>query len=146
MNELDGNKDVVRRFFALLSAERYDEAFALQDPTGPVHLPSPRQTVAAGDWHAVYRRLMGSMFPHAGVRYELGHITAEDDRVSVLAECHGRMINGEDYNNVYQWLAVVRDGRIVELFESLDSLYADRTIAAAGWVGRRATASDACVD
>jgi ketosteroid isomerase-like protein len=138
--QLQANKQVLRQFFDALSAERYDEAFALCDPDGPVHLPSPRQTLRAAEWHVVYRRLMDSMFPGNGVQYEIGPVTAEQDRVSVLAECHGRMKNGEDYNNVYQWLAVVRDGRIVELFESLDTLYAERSLHAAGWVGRRETA------
>jgi uncharacterized protein len=135
------NKQVLRHFFDALSAERYDEAFALQDPDGPVHLPSPRQTLAAAQWHDVYRRLMDTMFPGTGVQYEIGPMTAEEDRVAVLAESHGRMKNGDDYNNVYQFLAVVRNGRIVELFESLDSLYAERSIHAAGWVGRRDTAA-----
>jgi hypothetical protein len=138
--QLEANKRVVRRFFDALSAERYDEAFALQEPGSPVHLPSPRQTLRAVDWHEVYRRLMDTMFPGSGVQYEIGPMTAEEDRVSALAECHGRMKNGDDYNNVYQWLAVVRDGRIVELFESLDTLYAERSIHAAGWVGRREAA------
>jgi ketosteroid isomerase-like protein len=136
--DLAANKAVVRRFFELLGAGRFDEAFALQDPAGPVHLPSPRQDLAAGDWHVVYRRLMATMFP-SGVTYTLGPVTAEDDRVSVVAAGHGTMANGADYDNHYQWLAVVRDGRIVELYESLDTLYAERTLHAAGWVGRRAS-------
>jgi ketosteroid isomerase-like protein len=139
-DQLETNKQVLRDFFGALSSERYDEAFALQAPDGPVHLPSPRQVLRAADWHEVYRRLMDTMFPGSGVQYEIGPMTAEEDRVSVLAECHGRMKNGDDYNNVYQWLAIVRGGRIVELFESLDTLYADRSIHAAGWVGRRETA------
>jgi ketosteroid isomerase-like protein len=141
-DQLEANKQVLRDFFGALSSERYDEAFALQAADGPVHLPSPRQTLRAADWHEVYRRLMDTMFPGSGVQYEIGPMTAEEDRVSVLAECHGRMKNGDDYNNVYQWLAVVRDGLIVELFESLDTLYAERSIHAAGWVGRRETAEN----
>lgn len=140
--QLQANKHVVRQFFESLSAQRYDDAFALQDPESPVHLPSPRQTLRAAEWHTVYRRLMDTMFPESGVQYQIGPLTAEDDRVSALAECHGQMKNGDVYNNVYQWLAVVRDGRIVELFESLDTLYADRSIHAAGWVGRRETADN----
>jgi ketosteroid isomerase-like protein len=139
-DQLEANKQVLRQFLGALSSERYDEAFALQASDSPVHLPSPRQTLRAADWHEVYRRLMDTMFPGSGVQYEIGPMTAEEDRVSALAECHGRMKNGDDYNNVYQWLAVVRNGRIVELFESLDTLYADRSIHAAGWVGRRETA------
>ena len=134
--QLEANKQVLRDFFDLLSAERYDEAFALQDPDGVIHLPSPRQDLRAAEWHIVYRRLMSTMFPK-GVQYEIVHVTAEENRVSVVAVCHGEMPTGADYNNHYQWLAVVQDKRIVELFESLDTLYAERTIHAAGWVGRR---------
>ncbi|MCU1374070.1 MAG: hypothetical protein JWO68_1356, partial [Actinomycetia bacterium] len=112
-----------------------------QDPAGPVHLPTPRQTVAAGDWHAVYRKLMANQFSKGGVQYVVWHLTAEDDRVSAVAECHGEMNNGADYNNHYQWLAIVRDGLIVELFESLDTRYAQESIHAAGWVGRAEAAS-----
>jgi len=135
-DQLEANKQVLRQFFEHLTAADYDEAFSLQDPEGVVHLPSPRQDLPAAAWHVVYRKLIDAMFAQ-GVQFTIGAITAEEDRVSVLAESHGQMPNGDDYNNHYQWLAIVQNGRITELFESLDTLYAERSLRAAGWVGRR---------
>jgi ketosteroid isomerase-like protein len=130
------NKDVIRTFFELLSQEKYDQAFALQDPASLVHLQSPRQSIPATDWHAVYQKLMDSMLP-GGVQFQVDYLTAEDDRVSAITRGSGR-IHGEDrYENHYCWLFHLRDGVIVEIHEFMDTLYANQMLNTAGWIGRR---------
>lgn len=63
------------------------------------------------------------------LRVEVRTTTAEDDRVAVEAVIRGRSAaRGADYENWYHFLVRVRDGRIVEIREHLDSLYAYRAL------------------
>jgi ketosteroid isomerase-like protein len=129
-------KRLVSEFLERLSSEKYEAAFALTDlENGIIHLPSPRQDITIGAWKAVYLRLMETMFP-AGLQYTVRILTGEDNRVAALVDGIGTMKTGDIYHNQYHFLMVIDGGRIVEIFEYLDSSYAQRTIHQAGWKGR----------
>jgi ketosteroid isomerase-like protein len=53
-------------------------------------------------------------------------ITAEGERVAVELETSGAFNDGRPYNNTYHWLFVVRDGKIAQVKEYVDTLYANR--------------------
>lgn len=48
-------------------------------------------------------------------------ITAEDDRVALEAESDADLINGKHYHNYYHFLFVIRDGRVTQAKECLDT-------------------------
>jgi ketosteroid isomerase-like protein len=129
------NKDVVRAFFDALSESDFDAAFALTAPDGVIHLPQPRQTMPLSQWRVVYEALMASQFPD-GCRYQIHELIAEDDRVCARTDSLAPMRGGGVYNNRYHWIVGLADGRITEIYESLDTLYARDTIHANGWSGR----------
>jgi ketosteroid isomerase-like protein len=132
----DDPKLLVSKFFERLSSTMYEDAFALTDvENGIIHLPSPRQDITIGEWKAVYLRLMETMFP-SGLPYTIRVLTREDNRVAALVDGIGKMKTGGTYHNQYHFLMVIDGGRIVEIFEYLDSWYAQRTIHQAGWKGR----------
>jgi uncharacterized protein len=133
--DLQANKAVARAFIEALSAGELDEAFAMTSPTSVIWLPHPRQALTFGQWRGVYEALMENQFPQ-GCRYEIGHVTAEDNRVAVVTESFAPMRNGELYNNRYHWLFTIDGGQIAGCEEFMDSLYAHKTIHAAGWAGR----------
>ena len=55
--------------------------------------------------------------------------TAEDDRVAIEAESHGRLVDGRSYENQYHFLLRFdADGKVVEFKEYLDTLYAFETL------------------
>jgi len=107
---LEANKAVVRRFFAELEAGRVEDAVALFVPDGTFWSPSQRKTSSMAEFsralHWVNSILVEPM------RYELGPITAEDDRVCVIAESFATMKNGKRYNNVYHFYFEVANGLI----------------------------------
>jgi ketosteroid isomerase-like protein len=129
------NKDVVRAFFTALSESDFDAAFALTAPAGVIHLPQPRQTLLLSQWRVVYEALLASQFPD-GCRYQIHELIAEDDRVCARTDSLAPMRGGGVYNNRYHWIFGLADGRITEIYESLDTLYARDTIHANGWTGR----------
>jgi ketosteroid isomerase-like protein len=55
-------------------------------------------------------------------------LTAEEDRVSVEATGRSELVDGRPYNNIYHMLFFVRDGKVRELHEYIDTKYADETL------------------
>jgi uncharacterized protein len=48
-------------------------------------------------------------------------ITAEADRVALEAESDAELVNGKHYHNYYHFLFVIRDGRVTQAKEYLDT-------------------------
>ncbi|MFN8544425.1 MAG: nuclear transport factor 2 family protein [Candidatus Binatia bacterium] len=70
------------------------------------------------------------LFPD-GLAFTILAMTAEGERVAVEAESHGRHVSGRVYHNHYHFLVVVRDGKIVQLKEYMDTEHA-RAVLASG--------------
>jgi ketosteroid isomerase-like protein len=55
-------------------------------------------------------------------------MTAEGDRVAVEAESRGLHVSGKLYNNLYHFLLVVREGKVHEFKEYLDTKLAHEVL------------------
>ena len=68
-----------------------------------------------------------SAFP-SGITFNITGITAEDERVAV--EISGKAIHasGETYNNQYHFLLRIKDGKILELKEYMDTQLAAKIL------------------
>lgn len=55
-------------------------------------------------------------------------VTAEGDRVAVEAESYAKMKSGKTYQNKYHFLFVVRDGKIQQVKEYLDTMHANEVL------------------
>ena len=60
-----------------------------------------------------------------GLRVSPTGVTAEGDRVAVEAESYAKMKNGKTYQNKYHFLFLVRDGKIQQVKEYLDTMHAN---------------------
>lgn len=80
---------------------------------------------------AVRADLMRPLFANFATRYrnEAEEIIAEDDRVVVLCRGEVRTRSGEDYNNSYCYVIRMRDGKMVELREYMDTALAEAVLA-----------------
>ena len=63
-----------------------------------------------------------------GLQFEIKTLTAEEDRVAIEAESRGMHTSGKPYHNEYHFLMRIRDGRIVEFKEYLDTLHANEVL------------------
>jgi len=63
------------------------------------------------------------MFPD-GLHIEIHGVTAQGERVAIEAESHARTASGKQYNNHYHFLVIVRNGKIAELKEYMDTQHA----------------------
>jgi ketosteroid isomerase-like protein len=122
------NKDLVREWFALLSAGEMDKAAALVDPDATVWVPRARKEVPAGAWFAGYQQIL-EKFPE-GLVVQPSLLTAEDNRVAVIAEGQGTMADGRVYNNLYHWYIEADGSRITLVREYGDTLHAQEILAA----------------
>jgi ketosteroid isomerase-like protein len=131
------NKALIRTWFDHLSELRFADAWALDDPEGFIWIPALRETMPLREWHQAYERLMAQQFPQGGVQFEIGLMTGENNRVSVLTEGRGTMGNGQLYDNRYHWLFEADGSRITRIYEYMDTHHAQMTTHAAGWKGPR---------
>jgi ketosteroid isomerase-like protein len=121
------NKDLVREWFALLSAGEMDKAAELVDADATIWVPRARKDVPAGSWFAGYQQIL-EKFPE-GLVVEPSILTAEDNRVAVIAEGQGKIADGRIYNNLYHWYIEADGSRITLVREYGDTLHAQEILA-----------------
>jgi uncharacterized protein len=116
---IEANKKLVTELIANISGGRLDKAFEAvsDDATWWVAGTPARYTKDE------YRKLCA----HANAIFKapplmsIRSITAEADRVALEAESDADLINGKHYHNHYHFLFVIRDGKVIEAKEYLDT-------------------------
>ena len=76
---------------------------------------------------AIRNELVPALFANFASEYRnyADEIIAEADRVVVLARGEVKTVRGEDYNNNYCFVIRMRDGKMVELREYMDTALAE---------------------
>ena len=69
-----------------------------------------------------------SLFPE-GLKFTITGMTAEGERVAIEAESHGRHVSGRMYHNQYHFLMIIRNGRVAEFKEYMDTMHANEVLA-----------------
>jgi uncharacterized protein len=119
---IEDNKRIARRFFEYLSRGDTKAVLDLYANDATVWTAGSLAFSGRRSKQEVTPLMEGILgaFPE-GLRFTIHGITAEGDRVAVEAESHGRHANGKLYNNLYHFLLVVREGKVRELKEYLDT-------------------------
>jgi len=66
-------------------------------------------------------------FPN-GITFKITGITAENDRVAVEVSGEAIHASGEEYNNQYHFLLTIKNGKIIELKEYMDTQLAAKIL------------------
>ena len=85
---------------------------------------------------SINRDLAGPLFARFATPYRNRAeriIADEDGNVVVLAKGEVKTTSGHDYNNDYCFVLRMRDGKIVELREYMDSALAERALGDISW-------------
>lgn len=114
------NKGAVLEWLSALSEARYDDAWALMDPTAEYWVLRQRVSIPMSEFADLYVGHMKKTFVD-GLRFTPGTMTAEDDRVAVLADSDGELVSGGRYDNKYHFLFRLRDGLITHVWEYGDT-------------------------
>ena len=127
------NKALARRFVDAISRGDIDaiqRSFA-DDGTVWTLGTMPISGTFTKDQVAMASRRVLDLFPE-GLEITIKGITAEDDRVAIEAESHGRHKSGRTYANVYHFLMRVHGGKIVEWREYMDTMHANDVLCGGG--------------
>ena len=120
-------KAVVAAFFAALSSDDIATVNEIVDSRGEFWVLSHRRAVPASAWLDGFRHLIRDRAP-GGVKFVVSTLTAEDDRVAAVVECHATFDDGRVYENMYHLLISEEGGRIARLWEYGDTLHAERVL------------------
>jgi uncharacterized protein len=131
-----GARAVLQDYLDALTAgdlESIADSFAV-DATWWLHGDLPLSGTKAGR-AAIMEFLVsaGSLYQPGTQKFSFGEITADDDRAVLEWRVSGiAAATGEAYDNSYCGVFVIRDGRIAEVREYLDSLHVAQVLFAEG--------------
>ena len=124
----DQNKEITKEFFEALStgSDQYldfytDESIIWTAGNNSIGGTRTKKEVVS------FAQNILSAFP-TGITFNITGITAENERVAV--EISGKAIHasGETYNNQYHFLLIIKDGKILELKEYMDTQLAAKIL------------------
>jgi ketosteroid isomerase-like protein len=119
---LSENKRLVERYFDILTRNDIPALMDIYDDAMMLHVPG--DTLISGSFTkpqlAEFCSSVLDAFPE-GLKFTVTGMTAEDDRVAVQAESRGIHASGKLYVNKYHFLITIRDGKIVQSQEYMDT-------------------------
>jgi ketosteroid isomerase-like protein len=119
------NKTIARRFYERFDANDIAGVLDTMSEDARFWLAGKHASLPSAGWHTkpemsqMFYTMTGQM--PAGLRMKVKSLIAEGDRVAVEVESHGELSNGRVYDNEYHALLTLRDGRICEFKEYMDT-------------------------
>ncbi|HKX26280.1 MAG TPA: nuclear transport factor 2 family protein [Blastocatellia bacterium] len=122
---IEQNKEIAAQFFAHFNAGNVAGALEMMSEDATWWIPGkPDQLPVAGPHNkeqitGILSSLTGEL--KNGLKMTIKGSIAEGDRVAIETESYGELKNGRIYNNEYHFLLTIRDGKIREVKEYLDT-------------------------
>lgn len=126
MHDLEANKKVAKAYLERIAEGDPDATVALFAEDGVMILPSKTPLPSESRGHAAIREMMvglPDLFPETGLRIYPEILTAEEDRVAMTGYSMATHASGREYRNQYHFLVTVRDGKIAEVREYMDTAH-----------------------
>ena len=124
----DQNKKITKEFFEALSngSDKYidfytDESIIWTAGDNAIGGTRTKEEVVS------FAQNILAAFP-TGIKFNITGITAEGDRVAVEIDGEAVHASGETYNNQYHFLLIIKDGKILELKEYMDTQLAAKIL------------------
>lgn len=124
----DQNKTITKEFFEALSngSDKYldfytDESIIWTAGNNAIGGTRTKKEVVS------FAQNILSAFP-TGITFNITGLTAEDERVAVEISGEAIHASGETYNNQYHFLLRIKDGKILELKEYMDTQLAAKIL------------------
>ena len=124
----DQNKKITKEFFEALSngSDKYldfytDESIIWTAGNNAIGGTRTKKEVVS------FAQNILSAFP-TGITFNITGLTAEDERVAVEISGEAIHASGETYNNQYHFLLRIKDGKILELKEYMDTQLAAKIL------------------
>ncbi len=130
----DASQSVVRAFFDRLNAEDLEGVRALLTDDA-AWLPQARDIPGAGEYRGrdvivdVFLAPIRGLFADGSPRNQILSIASNGPLVMLETHGTGFLKDGRTYDNRYAWAFVVRDAKVAEIREYMDSHYIARLFA-----------------
>ena len=125
MHDLEANKAVARQYFELIAAGDAEGTANLFTEDGKLMVMGKTLLPELTTGRAAIKEMIGALpqlFPETGLKVIPDIFTAEEDRVAVTGHSEAVFVSGKPYNNRYHFLLTIRDGKIAESREYMDTL------------------------
>lgn len=125
MSQEDDNTKTVLRFLEMLSTGKLEEFFGMMAESSTWWVAGTMAGVSGTHPKAEFRQLVTELAGSCNGPIKLmpKACTAQGERVAVEAESLAHTKNGRTYNNFYHFLFVVKDGKIAQVKEYLDTMH-----------------------
>jgi len=122
---VEANKQLVQEFHEVFSTGDVENILSYMAPTATWWVAGNIPLSGTYDVDGM-RELFSSVgggVKGGAIRLTPTAMTAEGDRVAVETESYAELTNGRVYNNLYHFLFIVRDGKIHQVKEYLDTIH-----------------------
>ncbi|MEZ4743899.1 MAG: ester cyclase [Bdellovibrionota bacterium] len=121
---LETNKEIVKSFFLNVTNGDIDAAFKLVDDNVSWWVPGtlPFSGTKTKSEYLVVVSQITKGFP-TGFKMEVVSAIAEGDSVAAEVISHGTHVNGKKYNNQYHFLIKVKNSKMIDVKEYMDTLH-----------------------
>ena len=122
MTEIERNKQAALHFFEALSGSDAHAVLDCYAENGCVRITGNTLISGLLDRDEILNRTSRVLeaFPQ-GLKFTVRTMTAEGDRVAIEAESAGLHASGKRFDNRYHFLMLLKDGKIVQLTEYMDT-------------------------
>ena len=128
MSQIEKNKELVQEFFNLLSSgsDKYLDFYNDESviwTAGENAIGGSRQKSEVVD----FAKSVLDSFPE-GINFNVVNLVAENDYVAAEVEGSAMHVSGKPYNNKYHFLIKIKDNKILELKEYMDTQLAAKVL------------------
>jgi ketosteroid isomerase-like protein len=128
--DIEANKRLVEEFHQVFSTGDVDKILSYFDDSGTWWVAGDGTMQLSGTYDLDGMRELfsgvGGGVKGGAIRLTPLAMTAEGDRVAVETESYAELNNGNIYNNLYHFLFVIRDGKLIEVKEYLDTIHTNK--------------------
>ena len=125
---LSANKEIARQFFCRFAQGDVDAVISLFAPDASYWIPSVRREYGMTEFKQALNWIQSRL--KGGIRFELGPIVAEENRVCVMAESFATTAEDKPFNNLYHIYFELSDGKIARAREYSDTAHVFATLRA----------------
>ena len=122
MSEIERNKDIARKFIENMTNNNV--AAIIESYDDDVRIQTMGNTLISGVVTKTQAKEFAGQVLNAfpqGIRFVIHNLTAEEDRVAIEAESFANHVSGKYYNNKYHFFMRLKDGKVTELKEYMDT-------------------------
>ena len=128
MSQIEKNKVLVQEFFNLLSSgsDEYLDFYTEESLIWTAGENAIGGSRSKGEVVSFAKSILNS-FPE-GISFRVVNLVAENDRVAAEVEGSAMHVSGKPYNNKYHFLLKIKDNKILELKEYMDTQLAAKVL------------------